>query len=255
MTFHLPDLSGTLLVYLLVFSRTGAMIMLLPAIGDQGVPSRVRLVLALAVSVALTPVVAQAYPQAAPSNATALVLLLAQEITAGVLVGAMARIIMSALSVAGYLIATQTGLAYAQAMDPTMGASSVVIGNFITLLGTVLIFATNLHHLAIGAIEGSYAMIPPGAPLPTSDMAELAVRLVSGSFALGLQLAAPFLVFGFAVSAAIGLLARLMPQMQVFFVAMPINILAGFFLMMLLMGTMMTVFLNYYATEMARFLN
>ena len=61
-------------------------------------------------------------------------------------------------------------------------------------------------------------------------MAQLAIRLVSGAFALGLQLAAPFIVFGFAVSAAIGLLARLMPQMQVFFIAMPINILAGFFL-------------------------
>ncbi len=84
-------------------------------------------------------------------------------------------------------------------------------------------------------------------------MAQLAIRLVSGSFALGLQLAAPFIVFGFAVSAAIGLLARLMPQMQVFFIAMPLNILAGFFLLMLLIGSMMTVFLNYYATEMARF--
>ena len=98
-------------------------------------------------------------------------------------------------------------------------------------------------------------MIPPGAPLPTADMAELAIRLVGSSFALGLQLSAPFLVFGFAVSAAIGLLARLMPQMQVFFVAMPINLLLGFFLMMLLIGSMMTVFLHYYATEMARFLS
>ena len=68
-----------------------------------------------------------------------------------------------------------------------------------------------------------------------------------------MQLAAPFIVFGFAVSAAVGLLARLMPQMQVFFIAMPVNILAGFFLMLLLLGSMMTLFLNYYATEMARF--
>jgi len=59
-------------------------------------------------------------------------------------------------------------------------------------------------------------------------MAELTIRLVSGSFALGFQLAAPFLVFGFAVNAAFGVLARLMPQLQFFFVAMPINILVGF---------------------------
>lgn len=254
MNIHLADLSGTLLVYLLVFSRTGAMIMVLPAVGDRTVPAQVRLVLALAVSLALTPAVAQAYPQVALANATALVLMLAKEITAGILVGTMARIIMSALAVAGELIAMQTGLAYAQAIDPTMGSQSAVIGNFVTLVGTVLVFATNLHHLAIAAIHGSYALIPPGAALPTSDMAELSIRLVGGSFALGLQLAAPFLVFGFAVSAAIGLLARLMPQMQVFFVAMPINILAGFFLLLLLIGSMMTVFLNYYASEMAHFM-
>ena len=90
------------------------MVMLLPAIGDMGVPSRVRLVLALAIAVALTPTVQADYPAVAPQPTVSLVIMIAQEITAGVLVGAMARIIMSALQVAGFLIATQTGLAYAQ---------------------------------------------------------------------------------------------------------------------------------------------
>ena len=254
MVFHLPDLSGWLLVYLLVFSRAGAMIMLMPAIGDVGVPPRVRLALALAISLAMAPVVASNYPATAPQNVFALGLLIAQEVTAGVLVGVMARLIMSALSVAGYLIATQTGLAYAQSFDPNMGSEGSVISTFLTLLGVVMIFVINLHHLTIGAIEGSYSMIPPGAALPTADMAELALRLVSGSFALGLQLAAPFIVFGFVVNSAIGLLARLMPQMQVFFIAMPVNILAGLFLLMLIIGSLMTVFLNYYTVEMGRFL-
>jgi flagellar biosynthetic protein FliR len=253
LTIHLPDLSGWLLVYMLVFARTGAMIMLLPAIGDVGVPPLVRLALALAVSFALAPVVTQNYPAQSPQNIFALGMLIAQEVTAGVLVGVMARLIMSALSVAGYLIATQTGLAYAQSFDPNMGAEGAIVSTFFTMLGVVMIFATDMHHLAIGAIVGSYTMIPPGAALPTSDMAELALRLTSSAFALGLQLAAPFIVFGFVVNAAIGLLARMMPQLQVFFVAMPINILAGLFLLMLVIGSLMTMFLNYYATEMGRF--
>ncbi|HTQ14865.1 MAG TPA: flagellar biosynthetic protein FliR [Rhizomicrobium sp.] len=253
MHIHLADFTGQLLVYFLVFARTGAMVMLLPAVGEAGVPSMVRLVLALAVSVAFAPTVAHAYPAAAPASAMQLGLLVFQEVTAGLLVGAMARIIMSALSVTGFLIATQTGLSYAQQVDPTMDQQSVVIGNFFSLLGAVLIFATNLHHLAIGAVAGSYSMIPPGAALPTGDMAELTVRLVSGSFLLGLQLAAPFLVFGFAVNAAMGLLARLMPQLQVFFIAMPVNILAGFLLMLLLLGSMMTIFLDYFAAQMGSF--
>jgi flagellar biosynthetic protein FliR len=250
MSIHIPDLSGTFLVYFLVFARVGAMIMLLPAIGDAGVPSRVRLALALAVSFALAPVVAKSYPDTAPANVLALGLLIAQELTVGVLIGAMARIIMSSLSVAGDLISMQTGLSYAQSFNPSMGAEDSIFSTFFTLLGVVLIFATDLHHLAIGAIEGSYSMIPPGAALPTSDMAELALRLTSGAFALGLQLAAPFIVFAFVVNAAIGLLARMMPQLQVFFIAMPVNILAGLFLLLLLIGSLMTLFLNYYATEM-----
>jgi flagellar biosynthetic protein FliR len=252
-TIHLADLSGMVLVYLLVFARTGAMIMLLPAIGDVGVPTRVRLSLAIAVSLAFAPAVAHTYTATAPQSQVALGLLVGQEVIAGVLVGTMARIIVSALSTAGYLIATQTGLAYAQSIDPSMGEQGAVVGNFFTLLGTVLIFATNSHHLAIGAISGSYTLLPPGAALPTNDMAELTLKLVTGSFMLGIQLAAPFLVFGFAVNAATGLLARMMPQLQIFFIAMPINILAGFLLMMLLLGSMMTVFLAYYGTEMSKF--
>ncbi len=134
-----------------------------------------------------------------------------------------------------------------------MGGQAAVVGNFLSLLGTTLIFVTDAHHLAIGAISGSYTLLPPGAALPTGDMAELTLKLVTGSFLLGLQLAAPFLVFGFAVTAATGLLARMMPQLQIFFIAMPINILAGFLLMMLLLGSMMTVFLTYFTTEMSHF--
>ncbi|MDE1937929.1 MAG: flagellar type III secretion system protein FliR [Alphaproteobacteria bacterium] len=255
MTITLPGLSGTVLVYLLVFARTGAMVMLLPAIGDANVPGRVRLMLALAISLALAPTVASTYPQQAPASALALGLMIAEEVTVGILVGTMARIIMSSLSVAGFLIAGQTGLSYAETLDPTSnGQQGAVIGNFFSLLGVVLIFATNLHHLAIGAIAGSYHLIPPGTGLPTADMAQLTIKLVSGSFALGFQLAAPFLVFGFAVNAAFGLLARMMPQLQVFFVAMPVNILVGFLLMVMLLGTMMTIFLDFYTSQMGIFL-
>lgn len=254
MTIHLPALSGIVLTYLLVFSRVGTMIMLLPGFSQSAVPPPVRLVLALAITLCLTPQVQANYPATAPQTTVALVILLAQEITAGLLVGAMASIIMSALQVAGYLIATQTGLAYAQTLDPTQNTQGAVLGNFMTLLGTTLIFVTNLHHLAIGAIAGSYRLIPPGGHLPTSDMAQLVIMLVSSSFALGFQLAAPFLVFGFALYAGLGVLARLMPQLQIFFLAVPLNIFCGFLIMLALLGSLMTVFLNFYASQMGTFL-
>lgn len=254
MTITLPTLSGVVLVYLLVFARTGAMLMLLPPIGDVNVPSRIRLVLALAVAFALAPSVASTYPQAAPTTVAGLAVMIGFEITIGVMIGTLARIIMSAVSVAGTVIASQTGLSYAEALDPTShGQQGAVLGNFLSLLAVVLVFAANLHHLAIGAVAGSYHLIPPGTRLPTGDMAEMAINLVSGAFLLGFQLAAPFLVFGFAVNAGFGVLARMMPQLQVFFIATPLNILVGFVVMALLIGTMMTLFLNFYGSQMALF--
>jgi flagellar biosynthetic protein FliR len=255
MTITLPALSGAVLVYLLVFARAGAMLMLLPPIGDTNVPARVRLILALAMTMALAPTVSASYPQTAPQTMVALIVLVAQEVTVGILVGTLARIIMSAISIAGSLIASQAGLSYAEALDPTShGQQGAVVGNFLSMLAVVLIFAANLHHLAIGAVAGSYHLIPPGTSLPTADIAELAIRTVSGAFALGFQLAAPFLVFGFAVNAGFGVLARMMPQLQVFFVAMPVNIMVGFMVLTLLLGSMMTIFLSYYATQMGALL-
>ena len=112
------------------------MVMLLPAIGEMGVPSRVRLVLALAIVFRADAASAEQLSRASRRRArSALAILIAQEVTAGVLVGAMARIIMSALQVAGYLIATQTGLAYAQTLDPTQNTQGAVVGNFMIAAG------------------------------------------------------------------------------------------------------------------------
>ena len=252
MTFLLPAIEGPVFIFILTFARAGAMIMLLPVIGDAGVPARVRLAFALAVSAALAPAVAAYYPTVPPPT-TGLAMLVARETIAGIMIGSMARLIMSALDVAGSLIATQTGLAFAQTFNPSLSAQTTVVSTFLSLLGAMLVFESGLHHLAIGAIRGSYNLLPPAGDLMTGNMAEIAIRMVSGAFALGLQLSAPFILFGFLIYVALGVLSRLMPQLQAFFLAMPINILIGFVLLSLFLGAMMTAFLDFFATEMRAF--
>jgi flagellar biosynthetic protein FliR len=252
MNVILPQLQGVVLVYLLTFSRAGAMIMMLPVIGDAGVPARVRLAFALAVSAALVSTTAHYYPTATPEPME-LLTLIAKETTAGVLVGTMARLIMSALETAGTIIAIQTGLAFATTFDPGQGTQSAMISTFLSLIGSLLVFESGLHHVAIGAIAGSYTLLPPDQAFPTADMAEMTLRLVSGSFALGLQLAAPFIVFGLLIYATLGVLSRMMPQLQIFFLAMPISILVGFVLLMLFIGVIMTTFLDFFAAQMRVF--
>src|SRR6266850_7878083 len=114
-------------------------------------------------------------PRASPSHDD-LATLIAREVTSGVVIGTMARLIMSALETAGFLIAAQTGLSFAQTFDPSQGTQGAMVSTFLSLIGALLVFETGLHHLAIGAIAGSYTLIPPGGVLPTADMAEMTLQ-------------------------------------------------------------------------------
>ena len=96
------------------------------------------------------------------------------------------------------------------------------------MLGVTLLFATDSHHLVIAALNDSYAIFSPGELMPSGDVAALATRAFAAAFKIGMQLSAPFLVFGLVFNIGLGVLARLMPQMQVYFVGVPLSILAGF---------------------------
>jgi flagellar biosynthetic protein FliR len=137
------------------------------------------------------------------------------------------------------------GLGFVTAIDPTQGQQNVIVGNFLTLLGTTLIFATDLHHLVIAALNDSYRLFAPGATPLTGDIAALVTRTIASAFRVGIQLSAPFLVFGLLFNLGLGILSRLMPQMQVFFVGMPLSILLGFIILLLVVGMMMGTFTGY----------
>jgi flagellar biosynthetic protein FliR len=113
------------------------------------------------------------------------------------------------------------------------------------MLGVALIFATDLHHLVIGALEQSYRIFAPGAALPAGDFAQLILITTAGAFRVGAQIAAPFLVFGLLFNVGLGVLARLMPQVQIFFLGIPASIMLGFLLLALILTAVMAVFLGY----------
>jgi len=218
------------------------MLMLLPGLGEQNISARMRLTFALILAATLLPLHRNAYH----IDPTALgpVLVMLEEILIGAMLGVTARTI-SALEVAGSVIAQQLGLGFVTAVDPTQGEQGMIIGNFLTLLGITLFFATDMHHLVIAALNDSYTLFEPGE-LPTSgDAAALITKIVAGAFRIGIQLSAPFIVFGLLFNIGLGILARLMPQMQVFFVGLPLSILIGFLFLLLLLGAMMSFFLDY----------
>lgn len=242
----------TAFVFILVFARLGSMMMVMPGIGDLNIPRRVRLIAALTVSFVMLPVLRESYA-GLPGSTAAMLFAIFGEIAIGLFFGWSARMIMSALQVAGTAIAFQTGLAFAQNFDPAQGVQSALVSTFMSVLAVALIFALDLHHLVFKAIADSYILFKPGTVPPVSDFAAMAIQTVANSFKVGLQLAAPFLVFGLVFYLGIGILNRLMPQIQIFFIAMPANILLGFVLFSLLISAMMMWFLDYFSQSMNEF--
>jgi flagellar biosynthetic protein FliR len=238
----LPVLAAT---FMLVFARVGAMVMLLPGLGESNIPVRIKLAIAVLLTLIILPLHRAAY-HIDMQSMPALVVLMIHEIIVGVVLGATARVTLSALQVGGAVIAQQMGLGFVTSVDPTQGQQGVLIGNFLTMLGITLLFATDSHYLVIAALNDSYAIFSPGELMPSGDIAALATRAFAAAFKIGVQLAAPFLVFGLVFNVGLGVLARLMPQMQVYFVGVPLSILAGFLVFSLVLVAMMGVFLNYF---------
>jgi len=245
MTFLIPDLATA---FMLTFARVGTMVMLMPGIGEQMISPRARLSFALLLSLVLFPLTRTLLPAA--SGPAAVVGILIGEIAIGLMIGLTVRMIVAALQTAGTIVAQQLGLAFAMTVDPAMGGQQASIGNFLTLLGMTLIFAADLHHLAIAGIRDSYALLPPVGVPDTGDAAKLAIQALGQGFSLAVQISAPFIVFAILLNLGLGVLARLMPQLQVFFLAMPATILLGMLVLLGVVGVMMGVFIE----ELGRFL-
>ena len=188
----LPALAAA---FLLVFARIGTMVMLMPGLGEVNVPVRIRLGIALALTLIMLPLHRAAY-QVDLNNLAPLPVLLVHEILIGLVLGATARVTISALAVAGSVVAQQLGLGFVTAVDPTQGQQGVVVGNFLTIIGITLLFATDLHHLVIAALTASYTIFKPGELMSSGDVAMLATKTFALAFKIGVQLSAPFLVFG-----------------------------------------------------------
>lgn len=229
----------------LIFMRVGAMVMLMPALGDQAVPPMARLAFALLLALCLGPIAAPYLPPI-PVTLGELVGQGFKELFIGVMIGLLLQILTLALAVCGETVAIQTTLAFAQTANPSEAQPGSSISSFLSVMAIALIFATNLDHMFLAAMARSYALFQPAKALPLMDAAALAVRTFGQAFALGLQLAAPVVVFSVVFNVAIGLVGRMMPQFQVFFVATPLHVLFGLSVFALSLGAIGLVWLDRY---------
>ena len=240
-------------VFIVIFSRIGTVMMFIPGLGSTRIFARARLFLAFAISFILTPIIADILP-VRPETPVQLALIIMGEILAGAFLGLVIRAMFAATQVAGTVISFVSAMANTMVYDPVVEQQSAVVSGFMGTVATLLLFVTDMHHLLIEAMVESYTLFLPGIAPNMGDMVHMMARQVADSFSLGVQLASPFLVVSLAYYMGLGVLTRLSPQIPIFFVAMPLQIVVSIVILALSMGGMMTVHLRYIRDNLQPFI-
>ncbi|MDX2485509.1 MAG: flagellar biosynthetic protein FliR [Pseudodonghicola sp.] len=233
--------AGVIFGYVLVVARIGGALMFMPGFGETQIPPRARLSFALVLCAALYP----ATPIAAvmPDTPVGMAQLLASELTIGLWIGLVARVLLSAMDFAGYQVGQVSGLA--NAFGPSLGSfeGATLVATLMLLGAVAVIFATDTHHVILRGLMMSYTVFPPG-PLMPGDLAQQIVRAGARSLYIGTAVAAPFFVMGVILNLGMGLANRMMPQLPVFFVAASVLIAAGMLVLGVAIPSMMEFFIN-----------
>lgn len=238
-TYYFNDIYS----YFFVFLRLGALLMFFPGIGETFVPVRIRLLLAFVLTFVITPVVAVDLP-AEKLLTTQTVIYILREVLFGLFLGVLARILLTSLQVTGSIIGLQTSLSGAAILNPALGMQDTAVGTVLMFGATALMFATDCHYLLIAALVTSYETFPVFSSILAGDFSQTVVKIVSDSFWLGVKLSIPIMIVGTLLNICIGLVNRLMPQMQVYFMFTPVQIFLGFMLIILTISSVVSIFID-----------
>ena len=246
-------LSTNIYQFMLVSIRVSAALMSMPGIGGALLQARGRLWIGMSFSLVILPVVAPTLP-VMPHQPAALFLLILGEIIIGLFLGAVTQALIASVDMAGTFVGFQTGMTNAFSFDAISQQQSQLLTAFLNTVALTVIFASDMHHQMLKAITQSYDVFPPGQPLMLADFSTTLAHLATHSFDMGMRMAAPVLVFGLVFQSGMGLLSRLVPQMQIYFVAMPLQLLLGLWMLMLGLPMMMAMFLEDFAAGLGPFL-
>jgi flagellar biosynthetic protein FliR len=230
---------------MLVFIRVSACLYLAPGFGEMYIPVRIKLLISLTISLVLVPVIKNIPIQ--PANVFDLVLLIIHEMFVGLFIGSVARIMINTMNMVGGIFATQTGLGAAMLFDPAQGTQSYLVANFLGIIALLMIFATNTHHLFILGLIDSYEVFKPHESLIILDFTEVIINTIAYSFLVAIKIASPQIVVSIMFFLAGGILSRLMPSMQIFFVMAPAQIMIGFYILMVTLSASMLFFAESFA--------
>ena len=242
----MPELFNiSVYAYLMIFLRMGTIFMLTPGFSASYVNVQIRLIFALAVSLVSMPLITPMLPEE-PKNFSIMVQYILNEISIGIFLGMIMQFLFFALNLAGSIASQAIGFANAQIFDPTFQNQTMLIESFLSIIAITLVFIMDIHHIMLEAIIDSYYLFVPGKPIPWDDFASHMTDTITKSFTFGFKLGSPFIAFTIIFYTSIGLVSRLMPQLNIFFLSLPLQIYLGIGLLFVTAPIIVSVFLGYF---------
>ncbi len=223
------------LPFLLIFIRVSGVLFAAPLFGDRMVPIQVKIGLGLFIALILTPTLSGS-GQAGPWPLTTpepfvLFYMASTELLVGLIIGFCTRLFFEGVQLAGQLIGFQMGFSMSNVLDPISGAQTPILGQLELFLAILIFLSINAHHILIRAMVNSFQLIPPLKFQPQGILVERVMALAGKIFILAIQIGAPVIAVTIFVNVFLALMARTMPQMNVFMVAMPLSIALGLFVL------------------------
>lgn len=224
---------------LLIFARTSSFVAVSPLFGLRHVPPLLKAGSAMVLAMLVAPVVATGQGE---MPLAAYTLSLVGEVLVGLALGYTTTLIFNAIRVAGQLVDLQTGLVMAELLDPETGAGTSLLGEFFYLFGLLLLLQMDGHHGLLRALADSFRLVPPGAAVWQGALAQEMARLFAGMFALAFRLAAPLVAVLVVSDVALALVARTVPQLNVFMLGFPLKAGLGVAVLIVLLPLLAAAF-------------
>ena len=213
-------------LFFLVFLRVGAIIMFMPVFDSKSIPLFFKVALAFTTSIVLFPML-DLDPLPVFNNVYAMGIKVMGEILIGLVIGFSVKLIFAGIQLAGQLAGYQMGMALANVMDPSSSQQVPLLAQFTNLVGLLIFITINAHYWFIKALTHSFQMVPPLHVNFRGSLMEHLINMSGNMFVIGIQIGAPVIACLLITSVAFGLIARTVPQMNVFIVAMPLKIAVG----------------------------
>jgi flagellar biosynthetic protein FliR len=215
-----------IMTFFFVLFRVAAMLFSIPFLSSTNIPVFLKVGLTMAVSVLVVP---RLGPGAVPAigNPFQVIFGIACEIAIGLIIGFTIQVLFSGIQLAGQMAGFQMGLAIANVMDPTSSLQMPILAQFLNLFALILFLTLNVHHYFIRTMIDGFELIPLMGGQFSEDLFPLIMKLTANSFVIAVKIGAPVMVSLLLTSAALGLVARAVPQMQIFVISMPVKIVVG----------------------------